>query len=108
MKTRAWLATITGATLVATVGVVTLGTLPAANATGEVAAGSITISTVYGNPGSGTATFTPPTGSPRTETLGRGQRCALTASRSDVINVASSPSGSGGTPGFGYGGIGVS
>ena len=108
MKTRAWLATITSATLVATVGVVTLGTLPAANATGEVAAGSITISTVYGNPGSGTATFTPPSGSPRTETLGRGQRCALTESGSDVINVASSPSGSDGTPGFGYGGIGVS
>ncbi|MFC6239121.1 hypothetical protein [Longivirga aurantiaca] len=111
MKTRAWVAGLTGATLVATLGVVTLGSLPAANATGEVEGGTITLSTVYGNPGSGTAVFTAPSGStatPKTETLGRGSRCALTQSGSDVINFASSPSGADGTPGFGYGAVGVS
>lgn len=111
MKTRAWVAGLTGATLVATLGVVTLGSLPAANATGEVEAGTITVSTIYGNPGSGSAVWTPPAGSTstaKTETLGRGQRCALSTSGDDVLNFASSPSGSDGTPGFGYGAVGVS
>lgn len=111
MRTRSWLAAVTGASLIATLGVVTLGSLPAANATGEIDGGTITISTVYGNPGSGTAVWTPPAGSTataKTETLGRGSRCALTQSGSDVLNVASSPSGADGTPGFGYGGVGVS
>jgi len=111
MRTRSWLAAVTGASFIATLGVVTLGSLPAANATGEIEGGTITLSTVYGNPGSGTAVFTPPSGSTastKTETYGRGSRCALTQTGSDVLNFASSPSGSEGTPGFGYGGIGVS
>lgn len=109
MRTRSWLAAVTGASLIATLGVVTLGSLPAANATGEIEGGTITLSTVYGNPGSGSATFTPPgSGTARTETYGRGSRCALTQTGSDVLNFASSPSGADGTPGFGYGGIGVS
>jgi len=111
MRTRSWLAAVTGASLIATLGVVTLGSLPAANATGEIEAGTVTISTVYGNPGNGTAVWTPPAGSTataKTETLGRGSRCALTQTGADVINFASFPSGADGTPGFGYGGVGVS
>ena len=107
MKARTWLVGLSGTTLLATVGVVGLGTATVANATTpiEVAAGTVTISTgttdsiVYDDGVAGTPNVN--------QALGTSGKCALSPASGSLV-AWSSTSTANGAPGYYGDSIGVS